>query len=265
MDYSRSAVAESTGALNVDVRLPKTSEIIARRLRQQIITGRLSEGEALPTEAQLIKMFGVSRPALREALRLLESDGLIVIRRGNQGGARVQAPNSEVVARYMSYLLQYQRIDLADVYRAVEDLEAPCAREVAMSHTDEDLVRLEEAAAESETHRTGDPETALAMQRNFHEVVVGLAGNVTTRMIWSMLQRVVTASQIANVTRDPSHWSEPDVDEAYKTHRRLIDHIRNGDGDKAESLWRRHLRAEVEYVLRGMESTTVIDLLKGEW
>jgi DNA-binding FadR family transcriptional regulator len=257
--------SDAAGVLNVDVRLPKTSEIIATRLRQQIITGRLAEGDALPTEASLIKLFGVSRPALREALRLLESDGLIVIRRGNQGGARVQAPNSEVAARYTSYFLQYQRVGLADVYHAVSDLEAPCAREVALSHTDEGIRRLEEAVAEAEAERHGSPESALAKQRQFHALLVELAGNQTTRMLWAMLQRIVSASQIANVANDPSQWSDSSIDEAYKTHRRLIDHIRNGDGDKAESLWRRHLQGDVDYVLRGMETATVVDLLKGSW
>jgi GntR family transcriptional regulator, transcriptional repressor for pyruvate dehydrogenase complex len=253
------------GSIDVAVRLPKTSEIIATRLRQQIITGQLAEGAALPAEAALIKMFGVSRPALREALRLLESDGLIVIRRGNQGGARVQAPKSDVAARYVSYYLQYQQVTLADVYSAVTNLEAPSAREVALHRTDADLTMLEQVMNESEQHRHDRPEPALANQRQFHSLIVDLAGNATTKLIWSMLQGIVAASQVANVTNYPHSWSTTAVDAAYRTHRRLVDHIRAQDGDKAESLWRRHLEADREFVLVGMEDASVLDLLKGGW
>jgi GntR family transcriptional repressor for pyruvate dehydrogenase complex len=249
--------------LDVDVRLPKTSEIIATRLRQQIVTGQLAEGDALPSEAALIKMFGVSRPALREALRLLESDGLIVIRRGNQGGARVHAPKSEVAARYMSYYLQYTRVELADVYRSVIDLEAPCARVVAERRTEADMVLLQDAVDASEAHRHDLPELALVSQQQFHSLIVDLAGNATTKLVWSMLQRIVVTSQRANVVNFPGRWDAPSVDLARRAHRKLVQHIKDGDGEKAAALWRRHLEGDFEYVLVGMESVTVLDLLKG--
>ena len=69
-------------------------------LRRQIIRGELAQGDALPTESDLMVRFGVSRPTLREAFRVLESENLIAIRRGARGGARVQPPDREVAARY---------------------------------------------------------------------------------------------------------------------------------------------------------------------
>jgi DNA-binding FadR family transcriptional regulator len=89
------------GALNVDVRLPQTAETMATSLRQKIIVGRLANVHPLPTEASPIKTFGVSRRALRGALRLLEADVLTVIPRRNQGGVSVREPKSHVAARYM--------------------------------------------------------------------------------------------------------------------------------------------------------------------
>src|SRR2546423_893707 len=70
------------------VRVPKTAELVARALRRQIIRRELGQGEALPSESALMEQFGVSRPTLREAFRLLESESLIEVRRGVRGGAR---------------------------------------------------------------------------------------------------------------------------------------------------------------------------------
>ena len=69
------------------VKVPKTAELVATQLRNQIVRGDLREGDALPPEAALMAQFGVSRPTLREAFRVLESEALISVRRGARGGA----------------------------------------------------------------------------------------------------------------------------------------------------------------------------------
>src|SRR4051794_8165047 len=68
-----------------NVRVPKTAELVARRIRRQIVTGELKEGDALPPESQLMADFTISRPTLREAFRILESEALITVRRGARG------------------------------------------------------------------------------------------------------------------------------------------------------------------------------------
>ena len=72
------------------VHVPKMAEVIVERLRRQIVRGELTEGEALPSEHELQARFGVSRPTLREAFRILESESLITVRRGAHGGALVR-------------------------------------------------------------------------------------------------------------------------------------------------------------------------------
>src|SRR5947207_2228594 len=96
------------------VRVPKTAELVAAQLRRQIVRGELKEGDALPPEAALMEQFGVSRPTLREAFRVLESESLISIRRGSRGGARVHTPNGEVAARHAGLLLQVRGTTLGD-------------------------------------------------------------------------------------------------------------------------------------------------------
>src|ERR1700760_3739699 len=95
-------VSERDGA----VRSPKTAEIVADTLRRMIVEGQLEDGDFLPYEAELMDHFQVSRPSLREAVRVLESDRLRGVRGGARTGARVRVPVPEIVARPAGFLLE---------------------------------------------------------------------------------------------------------------------------------------------------------------
>src|SRR5437588_12748997 len=98
---SLSASTRSAGhAFGSEVRVPKAAELVAAQRRREIVRGQLAEGAALPTESALVAQFGVSRPTLREAFRVLEAEALITVSRGARGGARVQVPKTEVAAGY---------------------------------------------------------------------------------------------------------------------------------------------------------------------
>ena len=88
------------------VRSPKTAELVAGTLRRMVVDGQLKEGDFLPNEAELMAHFGVSRPTLREAVRVLESERLVEVRRGSRTGARVRVPGPEIVARPAGLLLE---------------------------------------------------------------------------------------------------------------------------------------------------------------
>src|SRR6184192_3474453 len=103
------------------------AERVATVLRRMLIRGEIIEGTMLPPESELMERFGVSRPTLREAFRVLESESLISIRRGSRGGARVQVPKGEVAARHAGLLLQVRGTTLGDVYRARMIVEPPAA------------------------------------------------------------------------------------------------------------------------------------------
>ena len=74
------------------VRSPKTAELVARSLRRMVVDGDLKDGDYLPNEAELMTHFGVSRPTLREAVRLLKSERLVEVRRGSRTGAGYGCP-----------------------------------------------------------------------------------------------------------------------------------------------------------------------------
>src|SRR6202165_6341277 len=81
------------------IRSPKTAELVVRTLRRMVVDGQLKDGDFLPNEAELMSHFGVSRPTLREAVRVLESERLVEVRRGSRIGARGVGPGPAIGAR----------------------------------------------------------------------------------------------------------------------------------------------------------------------
>src|SRR5206468_3930986 len=105
------------------LQMPKAAALVATRVRRRIVRGELKADDALPPEAELMRQFGISRPTLREALRILEAEGLISVRRGARGGARVQAPSPEAAVNYVGLLLEFEHTSVADVLATQAVLE----------------------------------------------------------------------------------------------------------------------------------------------
>ena len=98
-------------------------EQIADELRALIVSGELADGESLGREPDLVERFGVSRPSLREALRILEAEGLITVVRGVLGGVIVNQPNERMTARTAALVLQSRNVTLGDVHQARSVIE----------------------------------------------------------------------------------------------------------------------------------------------
>jgi len=229
------------------VRVPKTAELVASHIRQRIVVGDLGEGEALPPESALMEEFGISRPTLREAFRILESEGLITIRRGARGGARVQLPSADVAARYAGLVLQHRGATLADVMEARVIVEAPAARMLAVRRDRASIARKLEAKLESLTAEDA------AHFHEFNALVIELTDNETLLLLTTMLEHM---SQAAAISFDRLHpVNEPDSyvlsKKAHRTRARLIELIRAGDADAAEDLWREHLTEAGRVLTRG--------------
>src|SRR5258707_6771762 len=145
------------------VRSTKTDELVAGTLRRMVVDGQLKDGDFLPNEAELMAHFQVSRPTLREAVRVLESERLVEVRRGSRTGAKVRVPGAEIVARPAGLLLALSGATLADVMTARTAIEPQAAKLLAEEGTaeaHEELARLvDDIPRESETSRFG-PATA---------------------------------------------------------------------------------------------------------
>jgi DNA-binding FadR family transcriptional regulator len=252
--------------LNVDhIRVPKTAELVADRLRRQIVRGELSEGDALPPETQLLEQFGVSRPTLREAFRVLEAESLISVRRGSRGGARVHAPDVAVAARYAALLLQVKGATLKDVYDARIILEPPAAGLVARRATKSDIDRLQ-AALDAEASAVDDRVSHGEAATHFHETMIRLAGNRTLAVLAGMLHEIIVhhtyySTSTATGLDDCEADSSRDERRATRAHARLLELVRAGDADGAEEFWRVHMEAAGQLLLREHGAKTVVDVM----
>ncbi|MCU1368685.1 MAG: GntR domain protein [Ilumatobacteraceae bacterium] len=214
--------------------------------------------EALPPESALMEDFNISRPTLREAFRILESEGLITVRRGSRGGARVQVPDTDVAARYAGFVLQSRGTTVADVLNARVMVESPAAGIVARRRDHVACARrlrawLTEAAAQLDTP---------AYTERFHEfnrMLVAMTENETLILFTAMLEHISDAAS-TTYTRVPHADDTKLAHKANRTRHVLTDLIEAGDAVAAEDLWRRHL-SDAGQVLVANRGTTVIDVL----
>jgi GntR family transcriptional regulator, transcriptional repressor for pyruvate dehydrogenase complex len=170
-------------------RLPAYQQL-AEELRIQITTGLLRPGERLPTEPQLCARSGLSRSTVREALRLLASQHLIVTTRGVTGGSFVAHPSpaqlGEILSTGMRLLLSTGAIHPSQLIEVREMLEAPAAALAAARRSDEQLAALRAALFDPSRDRG---ERLFQAYRDFHEALAVAAGNplwelVTTPLYW---------------------------------------------------------------------------------
>lgn len=232
---------------------------IADELRQQIIDGTLTEGDSLGNEADLIERFGVSRPSLREALRILETEGLISVVRGVLGGVVVHSPDQRQTARTAALVLQSRNVALADVFEARTIIEPAAVRLLASSRSRKSKVkRLRSFIAEEEA-AIDDPDAFGIANAAFHQEVVALAGNETLIIVYEMLDEVV-ARAVAEVSRSDGDDSVATRRRGVRSQQRLADLIEAGDVDEAVAHWTTHM-AVVGRVLLGQQSETVVDLM----
>jgi DNA-binding FadR family transcriptional regulator len=223
------------------VHVPKAAELIAQTIRRQIISGELREGDSLPHESALTSRFGVSRPTLREAIRILESESLVTINRGRIGGTRIHVPTGDLVSRYASIVLQYRDTSVRDVFRARSIFEPACVKMVAEGRSNKDLTLLRSALAREESA----PENVhdLRAISGFHRAVVQVSRNETLILMSELIRHIliyVTAADMPNTTMRVQVMGE---------HRALLTLIEARDGLAAEAHWRTHLATGEKRVL----------------
>ena len=127
------------------LQVPKAPDVLADDLRERILRGDFPEGTALPTERELGERYGLSRASVREALRILESEGLIQTRPGRNGGASVKQPTADSIARSVGLFVRGRRIRLKSLLETREVIEPAVARLAALNRTDADIAALAEA------------------------------------------------------------------------------------------------------------------------
>jgi GntR family transcriptional repressor for pyruvate dehydrogenase complex len=243
---------------------PRVGAEVAAVLRDSILDGSLSDGHLLPKEDDLVTSFRVSRQSIREAMRILETEGLVTVQRGNIGGARVHAPNVGGAAYMLSMVLQNQGTTFGDLASTLKHLEPICA-ELCALRPDRAKVIVPKLREHNATLRDMVAEEAefTRVARSYHQIVVELCGNHTMELIIGTLELLWSAqaqSWAQRATTQHRYPSRTQRSQVVRAHERITDHIEAGDGDKARLAFRRHVEAAQEHMLAWAESMTISSL-----
>ena len=239
------------------VRVPKAAEIVAARLRRQIITGELKFGEHLGPENELLTRYGLSRPTLREAFRILETESLITIVRGANGGVVVNRPRVELASRYYGLLLALSGTPATEVYEAMAMVEPPAVRLLASTdprRAAETLTRR----IDDERRSLDDPPAYARASTAFHETLIELTGNRALLLFAQMLREVIERT-IAGAIEESSTPTLHARRRGVRAHEELVSLIGQGRSDEAEEYWQRHLAAAGDALFKNREPPMVLD------
>jgi DNA-binding FadR family transcriptional regulator len=230
----------------------RIAETVAAELREGILTGRA--GDRLPTQDQLVSDFGVSYPSVREALRILETEGLVTVKRGSVGGAEVHRPDQSSGAYHLGLLLQGARVTLGDLAQGLLLLEPLCVGEVARrADRASAVVPALTANLDASADAVSDGVAFTRIAREFHDLVVAFTPNDTMRYVVRSLVALWSAQEqqwAATRTKLGEYPSPAAARGAVRTHRRLVDEIAAGRAEEAQAIARRHLAATQELVLK---------------
>jgi GntR family transcriptional regulator, transcriptional repressor for pyruvate dehydrogenase complex len=228
------------------VRVSKTAELIADDLRARIARGELKDGDVLPAELELVRQFGVSRPTLREAFRILENESLIIVRRGSRGGVVVTSPDLSVVARSLGLALQMSRVTMADLYEVCILLESSAVGLLAKRRRPADVRDLKASCAALAVLVSGGEEvhnvnrqTEVSLQ--FHDLIAERSGNTTLAILLQVLREVVSRHLSLVMTSVDRRELDRQFKKMVSICAQTTTLIESGDAVKAESFWKREL------------------------
>jgi GntR family transcriptional repressor for pyruvate dehydrogenase complex len=122
----------------------KGCEVLASSIREQILSGKMRSGDMLPNERELVDRSGLSRGSVREAMRILETQGLISTSVGRNQGRRAISPNQNVVRNSIDLFIRGRRISFSSLMETFETLAPDICALAATNHTEADIAALEE-------------------------------------------------------------------------------------------------------------------------
>jgi DNA-binding FadR family transcriptional regulator len=223
----------------------KLAEQTAEKIEMRIIEMDWPVGKVIGSEADLLAEYGVSRAALREAIRLLEHHNVAYMRRGPGGGLVVAEPDPDAMAHAAAVYLRYRKVNPPDLFETRTALELAAVRSAA-EHIDEDgIIKLRDALAHESEFLGGESDATI---HDFHVVVAELTGNPALHLFINVLTQLsaarflgVTALFDKQAARSVSAAQQ--VEEVHRVHEAIADAIIAGDVALAQHRMLRHLTA----------------------
>jgi DNA-binding FadR family transcriptional regulator len=232
--------AKSTGVPYTQ-RRTKASVLVAHELARR--AGELEPGDALPPERALIEEMQVGRSTLREALRLLELQGIVTIKAGPGGGPIVARPDHRPLAHTLSLALQTAEVTFQELVEARRVIEGDLANLAAANAGKEDIEALQRSVDHMEAIRA-DEEAFLDENLNFHEILADAAQNRLLNLFYASLKEI-SDGHIMGVS-----YSKGSRAQTVKDHRAIALAVADGDREGAREAMTAHLSEFEAYIRR---------------
>lgn len=211
---------------------------VVDQIQDAILSGQIAPGEKLPPERELKETFSVSRGTLREALRVLEQKGLIVIQLGAGGGAIVREITAGLVTDSLSLLLRNQHVPIDQLQEFRKDIECNIARLAAERSTDADVRDLQAILTKAQTsleERHGW-EAYVDADAKLHLTLARISGNT----VYACIQRAIHENINLYYAEYLEH-EEVELRNHLKDLKGVVEAVGNHDGDAAEAIMTTHL------------------------
>lgn len=229
--------------------LVRASEHLVEQVKDAIRSGLLVPGDRLPAEREMMQMFGVSRPTVREALRVLESLGLVQVRVG-QAGTVVAASSASQLELPLELLLIQKQISLRELVEFRETIEIFCVRSAARRATAEDLERLRSAmlaVEDSMSHWDRMHEADV----KFHVALADAAHNRLAAMVMKVLRDLLSQVIGSGWRALNAEQSEHEKGLLVSQHRRIYETVAKNCPDEGQIAVREHLQRFRQIIAEG--------------
>lgn len=218
------------------------SQQLAQELLAEISDSSMEPGQTFATEAELLQRFDVSRPTLREGIRILESQGVLEQRPGPGGGLVIRRPSLDMLARSFSIYLRFNDVPFSAVLMARELVEPALAAEAARRGTEEDFREMEESIERMKV--PGEDQAAFVVEnRVFHSIVARASGNKVLETFWE------TISLLAHGEHHGVRYTFGNRKHVIAAHQQILNACRERDARAAALAMAQHV-GELEHLVR---------------
>ena len=226
---------------------------VAEAIKEWVVSQKLQDGDRLPGEAELIARFGMAKSTIREAMRILEAQGLIETRTGPGGGSFVGAVSADRAKALLANYFYFQDLSVADIYQLRRVLEPELAASLAGRLSPEQL-----AALEAVTARYPAPASTAEEERDqhvaslaFHRKLADFSKNPLLAFVVGFMARILTDLTVYRRLYDPPNRALHEAGVAYQTD--LIAALREGRAEDARAIMRAHMET-AEALMQAQEA-----------
>ncbi|MFE2429406.1 FadR/GntR family transcriptional regulator [Streptomyces sp. NPDC059373] len=217
-------------------------ERVVDQIEEAVLSGRLGPGQRLPSERDLMAQLSVGRSTVREALRVLESNGLVRSKPGDPRGPEVLSPSPEHLRKTMTRLTRTDALTIGELLQFRMAVEGSTNLVVAHSHTPQDLAAISAALDRMRAAVEEGAEAFSAADMAFHAAVAAAAGNGLFQICGDVVRRVSAALIADTITHTADTGARiAQMRLSVEKDTLVFEAIRRGDGRLAAHLTRRHL------------------------